>query len=185
MRQLTRGKPMKKSAAKSVPGKMRRIGSALSAFDDPGLASFPAKCTPEIAALAEDIVGKMRKFSPTALELVRNNYNALAAGFSPTERASDAVFSIMVYPKWLSLFFLQAKGLPNPDKLLQGSGNVAKHVVLASVAALSEPALKALMRSAEDASNVPFRIRRQAPPDHQIDFSKTAAAPARQISAQR
>ena len=73
------------------------------------LASFLAKFTDEIAALAEAILGEMRRLYPTALELVYDNYNALAIGFSPTERPSEAIFSIALFPRWVSLFFLQAK----------------------------------------------------------------------------
>jgi hypothetical protein len=155
---LTGEKPMKKNAAKSVPSKARRTASATPPVEDARqqLASFLAKFTPEIAAKAEAILRKMRKLYPTALELVYDNYNALAIGFSPSERASDAIFSIAVYPRWVSLFFLQARGLPDPDKLLKGSGNVAKHVVLPSPAALNEPALQALMSSGEARAKVPL-----------------------------
>src|ERR1700742_4218108 len=100
------------------------------------LASFLAKFTPEIAALAEEILKKMRKRYPTALELVYDNYNALAIGFGPNERASEAIFSIALFPRWVSLFFLQAKGIPDPDKKLQGSGNVAKHIRLPAASTL-------------------------------------------------
>ena len=76
------------------------------------LAAFIHKFTPEIASLAQAILAKMRTRYPTALELVYDNYNALAIGFGPTERASDAIFSIALFPRWIHLFFLQAKGLP-------------------------------------------------------------------------
>jgi hypothetical protein len=149
---------MKKTAAKTVSGKARRTARATKPVEDAReqLASFLAKFTPEIAVKSEAILRKMRKLYPTALELVYDNYNALAIGFSPSERASDAIFSIAVYPQWVSLFFLQARGLPDPDKLLQGSGNVAKHVVLPSPAALNQPALQTLMRSAEAKAKIPM-----------------------------
>jgi hypothetical protein len=98
----------------------------------------------------------MRKIYPTAIELVYDNYNALVIGFSPSERPSEAIFSIALYPKWISLFFLQAGGLPDPDKLLQGSGSVARHVVLPSADMLHFPALRALMREAEARAKAPF-----------------------------
>ena len=121
------------------------------------LASFLAKFTPEIAALTEAILAKMRKRYPTALELVYDNYNALAIGFCPTERTSEAIFSIAVYPKWVSLFFLQAnRGLPDPEDLLQGSGGVVKHIRLPKAATLDEPAVKALMLEAVARAKVPF-----------------------------
>src|SRR5580704_14521591 len=92
------------------------------------LARFIDKYTLEIASLARTILAKMRKRYPTAIELVYDNYNALAIGFGPTERPSEAIFSIALYPKWVSLFFLQGAVLPDPEKKLQGSGNVAKHI---------------------------------------------------------
>jgi hypothetical protein len=112
------------------------------------LASFLAKYSPEIASLARAIRKKMRQRFPTALELVYDNYNALAIGYAPTERASEAIFSIAVYPKWVRLFFLQAKGLSDPAKKLQGSGSVARHVILPSPKTLDEPDVCALMQEA-------------------------------------
>lgn len=120
------------------------------------LAGFMAKYDAEIAALAEAILEEMRKLYPTALEIVYDNYNALAVGFCPTERTSEAIFSIALYPKWVSLFFLQAKGLPDPDKLLRGSGSTARHIVLPSPDALHHPAVRELMREAAVRAKVPF-----------------------------
>jgi len=120
------------------------------------LAAFIAKYSPEIAARAKIIRAAMRKRYPTALELVYDNYNALAIGYAPAEKTSDAIFSIALYPKWVSLFFLQAKGLPDPLKLLKGSGNVAKHIVLESPKTLNDPAVETLMREAVNRARVPF-----------------------------
>jgi hypothetical protein len=124
------------------------------------LASFIQKFTPEIATLATSVLAKMRTRYPTALELVYDNYNALAIGFGPTERASEAIFSIAVFPRWISLFFLQAQkaatALPDPDKRLQGSGNVVKHIRLASAETLDEPAVRTLMQEAAIRAAVPL-----------------------------
>jgi hypothetical protein len=112
------------------------------------LTAFIHKFTPEIASLSKAILAKMRTSYPSALELVYDNYNALAIGFGHTERASDAIFSIALFPRWIHLFFLQAKGLPDPEKKLQGSGNVAKHIRLESAATLDQPAVRELMQAA-------------------------------------
>jgi hypothetical protein len=123
------------------------------------LASFIQKFTPEIASLARAILAKMRTRYPTALELVYDNYNALAIGFGPTERPSEAIFSIALFPRWIHLFFLQAKGLPDPEKRLQGSGSVAKHIRLDSPATLDDPAVRALMQQAVERAKVPLDPR--------------------------
>ncbi len=120
------------------------------------LAGFLAKYDAEIAALAEVIRAEMRKLYPTALELVYDNYNALAIGFCPSERTSEAIFSIALYPRWVSLFFLQAQGLHDPDGILKGSGSVARHVVLTSPDVLHYPAVRALMQEAETRAKVAF-----------------------------
>jgi hypothetical protein len=120
------------------------------------LESFIAKYSTEVAAIAKAALRKMRGRYPTALQLVYDNYNALAIGFGPSERASEAIFSIALYPQWVSLFFLQAKGLPDPERRLQGSGSVARHIRLPSADVLDEPAVLALMREAEARAAVPF-----------------------------
>jgi hypothetical protein len=120
------------------------------------LASFMAKYTPEIISLAKAIRARMREVYPTALELVYDNYNALAIGFAPSERTSEAIFSVVLYPKWVSFFFLQARGLPDPDKILRGNGAVCKHIVLPSLDALNSPAVRTMMREAEVQAKVPF-----------------------------
>jgi len=109
------------------------------------LDGFIAKYTPEIAALAHAVLAKMRKRLPGAIELVYDNYNALAIGFSPTERTSEAMFSIALFPRWVSLFFFHGATLPDPHRLLRGSGKQTRHIVLEDVATLDKPAVRELM----------------------------------------
>lgn len=112
------------------------------------LTDFLAKFTPEIAAAANACLERMRARLPGTMELVYDNYNALAIGFGPTERTSEAVFSIAVFPRWVSLFFLRGKSLPDPDKLLRGTGNVVRHIVLKNADDIDTPAVQELMAQA-------------------------------------
>ena len=94
----------------------------------------------------------MRKRLPTAIELVYDNYNALAIAFATTERASDAIVSLAVYARGVNLYFIYGATLPDPQKLLLGSGNQGRFVRLDDVAVLDRPAVAALLRAAiEDA----------------------------------
>lgn len=120
------------------------------------LASFIDKYNPEVGRLARSICARMRALYPTALELVYDNYNALAIGYSPSEKTSEAIFSIALYPRWVSVFFLQASGQPDPGKLLKGTGSVCKHVVLSSAEMLDDPALQTLMKEAVARAKVTF-----------------------------
>jgi len=122
------------------------------------LRGFLAKFTPEIAGLAAAVLVKMRKRLPGAVELVYDNYNALVIGFGPTERPSEAPFSIAVYPRWINLFFLRGKGLRDPEKLLKGSGNFVRSIMLENAGTLDDPAVVDLMEQALERAAVPLDV---------------------------
>ena len=121
------------------------------------LAGFIAKFTPEVAALAKAALAKLRARFPNAIQMVYDNYNFLVIGFGPTERASEAIFSIALFARGVSLCFLRAGAkLPDPEKLLRGSGKQARHIRLESADVLDRPAVKALMMQAIKHAPVPF-----------------------------
>lgn len=109
------------------------------------LAGFLAKYTPAIARQTRAMLTAMRKHLPGATEMVYDNYNALVIGFGPTDRAGDALFSIVAYPRWVTLFFLTGASLRDPDRVLKGAGSVVRHLVLTSPADLDRPAVRKLM----------------------------------------
>ena len=120
------------------------------------LQGFIDRYTPGIATLARACLRKMRAKLPGAVQLVYDNYNALVIGFGPSERASEAVFSIVLYPRWVTLFFLRGASLPDPDKVLKGSGKVVRHIVLAAASDLDKPAIRGLMATALNRASVPI-----------------------------
>jgi hypothetical protein len=120
------------------------------------LDSFIDKFAPEIAGFTRKALAKMRKRLPGAVVLVYDNYNALAIGFCPSERPSDAIFSLAVFPSWVSLFFLQGAKLPDPKRRLQGSGHVARHVRLTKLSVLDDPEIVSLMNTATARAKVPM-----------------------------
>jgi uncharacterized protein DUF1905 len=127
------------------------LARALDAFD------------PAIARQTRAVLAAMRRRLPGAVELLYDNYNALAIGFAPTERASDAVFSIAVYPRWVSLFFLKdGVHLPDPAGRLRGGGTKVRHIVLERGArTLDEPEVRALMAEALRRAGDPFDPRQK------------------------
>ena len=90
----------------------------------------------------------MRKRVPTALELVYDNYNFLAIGYSSSERASDCVVSLACGANGVALSFYHGVTLPDPDGLLLGSGNQNRFVRLPSAKTLVEPAVERLIAAA-------------------------------------
>lgn len=112
------------------------------------LQSFIAKFTPEVAALANELLAKMKTRVPGATIMVYDNYNALAIGFGPSEKAGQAVLSLAVMPKWVTLCFLWGVGLPDPHGLLNGSGNRVRHIRLHTPEAFDDVRVQALIESA-------------------------------------
>lgn len=120
------------------------------------LERFIDKYSADVAALARAVLRKMRARLPGAVQLVYDNYNALVIGFGPTERASEAIFSIALYPRWVNLFFLHGVGLPDPKRLLKGNGKLVRHVVLNDAEDLDDPAVRDLMAHALKRSPTPL-----------------------------
>jgi hypothetical protein len=122
------------------------------------LSGFLAKFNPPIAALAKTARAKIRKRLPGAVEMVYDNYNALVIGYSPTERPSDAVVSIVIYPKRVNLYFIHGAHLPDSTGVLQGDGNQGRHLRLdAGAAILDTPPLQALLDEAIAFGEATFR----------------------------
>ena len=118
---------------------------------------FLGKYQSGVAVEAKKSLAKLRKLVPNAIEMVYDNYNALVVGFCPGMRPSEAILSIAVMPEWVSLCFLQGAGLPDPEKRLEGSGNVARHIKMKKGAVtLDEPAVKTLIAEALVCAKVPI-----------------------------
>ena len=124
------------------------------------LDGFIDKYTPEVAAQAREIPGRLRARIPGALLLVYDNYNALAIGFSSTDRTSDGVLSVALYPRWVTLFFLRGVQLADPHGLLSGSGSHVRHIRLAGPEDLDDPRVGELIAAALGQSSPPFDVAR-------------------------
>ena len=125
------------------------------------LSRFIARFSPVIAKRARGALAAMRKRLPGAFELVYDNAYALVIGFSPSERPSQAIFSIVIYPTKVSLCFIWGARLPDPDGLLRGSGNQVRFVRLEDDRTLEERGVRALLRAAVADAGNPFEVRRR------------------------
>lgn len=120
---------------------------------------FLDRYTPEIAAAARRSLRDLRRRVPGATEMVYDNYNALGVGFGPDDRPAHIVFSIVAYPRWVTLFFMQGAGLADPAGLLRGSGTRVRHIVLATAQTLASTEVDALIGRALQAAKVPINPR--------------------------
>ena len=107
-----------------------------------------AKQPPEMAKLTRAVLAKLRPRFPGAVEMVYDKKRGMVVGFCPDDRASNVINSIGVYSKWINLYFFEGDSLPDPDGLLQGTGNMVRNIRINSADDLDQPGVKALMAEA-------------------------------------
>lgn len=120
------------------------------------LNSFIDKFSGDIADLVRHCRRKMLRRFPTAFELVYDNYNALAIGYSPTDRPSDCIVSLAVYPNNVALSFYRGAKIPDPNRRLSGSGKQNRYVRLLSADVLDDPEVADLVDRACTLAVRPF-----------------------------
>jgi hypothetical protein len=134
---------------------------------------FIDKFTPEVAELTRQLLAKTKARIPGATIMVYDNYNALAIGFGPSDKAGQAILSLAVMPRWVTLCFLYGVGLPDPHRLLNGSGSRVRHVRLHTAEAFDDPRVRDL---------VSLALERCEPP---IDDSRDQRLIIKSISAKQ
>ena len=112
------------------------------------IEGFIAKFSDGIAAEIRAARAEMQRRLPGAVELVYDNYNALAIGYGSSEKLEDVVFSIACFPRWVRLFFFHGADLGDPDGLLEGAGAQVRSLKLPNLAVLDDPKVQALMAQA-------------------------------------
>jgi hypothetical protein len=120
------------------------------------LGAFIDKFTPEMAKRIRAARAKMRKRIPQAIEMVYDNYNFFVIGYGPSDKAGEAIFSLAAQAKGLSLCFLQGAKLPDPKRLLRGSGNVVRNIRLEDDKTLDLPDVEALIAVALKRAKTPM-----------------------------
>ena len=76
--------------------------------------------------------------------------------YSPNERGYEGVLAIRASANGVRLYFNRGKELPDPAKLLQGSGNQTRWIHLEGASTLARPAVALLIDEAIARNRVPF-----------------------------
>lgn len=126
----------------------KRIASQGDATGEQQLAAFIGKFDSKNAALIRSVRKVLRERLPTANELVYDNYNFFVIGYCSTERPSDCLLSIAAGANGVGLSFYYGATLPDPHKLLLGSGTQNRFIRLDSPAVLERPEVEELIAAA-------------------------------------
>jgi len=120
------------------------------------LRGFIAKFAPAHQRLMGAMRRWLRKRLPAAHELVYEYHDFFVISYSPSERGYEGVLAIRASANGVRLYFNRGKELPDPAKLLQGSGNQTRWIHLEGASTLARPAVARLIEEAIARNRVPF-----------------------------
>jgi hypothetical protein len=98
----------------------------------------------------------MRKRLPTAHEVVYEYRDCFVISYSPNERGYEGVLAIRASADGVRLYFNRGKGLPDPEKLLRGSGSQTRWIHLEGASTIARPEVARLIEEAIARNHVPF-----------------------------
>ena len=134
---------------------------AVSSADTKGtpeaqLRSLIERFDPKDQKLIRAVRSAMRKRLPTANELLYDYKSHIVIGYSPTKRGAEGVASIAARVDGVRLYLMHGPQLPDPKKLLMGSGKQARFIRVEAASRLADPDVEALIAAAIDLAEVPL-----------------------------
>ena len=85
---------------------------------------------------------------PDCNELIYDNYNALAFGWSLTDKLSDTFCSVALFGSYCHFGFYWGTCISDPEKKLQGKGNQYRYLVIREKSDLPKTYVKKLLKEA-------------------------------------
>ena len=83
--------------------------------------------SPAVRTTARAALQKLRAQFPGARQMVFERRGSLPIGFAPDPRGS-AVFSLVLYPRWVRFFFLEGVAIDDPEGRLEGTGSQVRSI---------------------------------------------------------
>jgi hypothetical protein len=120
------------------------------------ISKFIDRFDPKAAKIIRQCRKDLRKWLPTATELIYDNYNFFVIGYCSSAKPSSCVVSLAAAANGVGLSFYHGATLNDPDQLLQGAGKQNRFIRLPSVEALRAPGVLALIEQAVERASVPL-----------------------------
>jgi len=120
------------------------------------LRSLIEKFDPKDQKLIRSVRSAVRKRLPTANELLYDYESFFVIAYSPTEQPTDGIVSIAARPDGVRLYLTQGPQLPDPKKLLMGSGKQVRFIRVGSAKELAHPDVEALIAAAIAQAGAPL-----------------------------
>jgi len=120
------------------------------------LQSFIDRFDPKNQKVIRSIRAAVRKRLPTANELAYDYTSHVVIGYSPTEHGIQSIVALDARGEGVRLYFMGGPQLPDPKKLLMGTGKQARYVGLETASKLAHPDVEALIVAAIGQSKIPL-----------------------------
>jgi hypothetical protein len=135
---------------------MKAIIDSESPTPEAQLRSFNDRFDPKHQKFVRSIRAALRKRFPTANELAYDYTSFFVISYSPTDHGIDGIVSISARADRVDLYFSHGPQLPDPKKLLQGSGKQVRFIRLETAKQLAHPDVEAFIAAALDHASVPL-----------------------------
>lgn len=150
------------SRRRSATVKSEVQGGAQSAAErrsaEAGVRTLIARFTPGHLRVIGAMRRSLRKRLPAAHEVVYEYRDCFVISYSPSERGYEGVLAIRGSADGVRLYFNRGKELPDPEKVLRGSGGRARFIVVDRASTLARPVVASLIDEAIAGNRVPFEI---------------------------
>lgn len=127
------------------------------------LLKFLAPFSDEIKEIALWLREFVWDLYPDANELIYDNYNAVAFGWSPSDKVSETFCSIAVgrSSKNIHFGFYWGSKIADPDKILSGKGNQYRYILVKNKTDFPKTYIKKLIKEAYNYSLSRMRNKEQ------------------------
>jgi hypothetical protein len=148
------------SGRRSVPVEAEVPGGTQSAVArrsaEAELRTLIAKFTPTQLRLVAAVRRSLLKRLPTAHEVVYEYRDCFVVSYSPSGHGYEGVLAVRGSAEGVRLYFNRGKELPDPAKLLQGSGGQTRWIQLEGASTVARPEVTRLIDEAVARNRVPF-----------------------------
>ena len=111
---------------------------------------------PKLQRLIRSVRSAVRKRLPAANEFLYDYYTFFVIAYSPTDRPADSIVSFAARADGVRLYLTHGPQLPDPKKLLEGSGKEVRFIRVEAARRLAHPDVEALIAAAIDRARVPL-----------------------------
>jgi hypothetical protein len=106
-----------------------------------------ADVEPDLRAVARRLRGIILDVDPTTTEVVHLGERVATYGVGPFKMSQGYIY-IHRYKDWSNLGFYRGETLSDPEGLLEGTGEETRHVKVAALVSVDDPAIRRLVEEA-------------------------------------